>query len=480
VREGPERRKLQNVHTLDHDPVTVIGRYIVHDELASGGMASVHIGRLLGPVGFSRTVAIKILHPRYAKDPEFVAMFVDEARLAARIRHPNVVSTLDVVATDGQLVLVMEYVPGETLARLQSMFGRPIPPAIASAILVDVLDGLHAAHEARDEGDVPLDIVHRDVSPQNVMVGQDGAARVLDFGIAKAASQEHSTRNGAVKGKFPYMAPEQIARQKVDRRTDVFAAAVVLWEALTAERLFQADSPAAIVGRVMSDVCEAPSTLVPGLPPALDAIVLRGLSRDKDARFATAHEFARALETTVPPALRSEVRAWVEQTAHVVLTTRSKRIADIERGSASQAKLATTPDVLTTPGGPAVPVTHDTERAASGDHDGRHWLRRRARLAYGGSVVLATGVFLVVAFGRGPAKTDVAAGSAPVLPAPELGAPGELSAPSTDPVTTPIAPLAPGVRVLPRHLPQGRPRNRCDPPFTFSDAGVKRWKNACL
>src|SRR5262245_51026591 len=172
--------------------MSVIGRYALHGELASGGMATVHLGRLLGPVGFSRTVAIKRLHAQYAQDPEFVSMFLDEARLAARIRHPNVVPTLDVVATSGELFLVMEYVPGESLSRLARAARdrmERMPPRIVSAIMSGVLHGLHAAHEAKSERGEPLGIVHRDVSPQNVLVGTDGVARVLDFGVAKAAGR---------------------------------------------------------------------------------------------------------------------------------------------------------------------------------------------------------------------------------------------------------------------------------------------------
>src|SRR5580693_5872615 len=163
---------------VDHP--RVIGRYALYEELASGGMATVHLGRLMGPVGFSRTVAIKRLHAAYAKDPEFVAMFLDEARLAARIRHPNVVPTLDVVARDGELFLVMDYVQGESLARLvraSAATRRPIPVEIVSSIVCSVLFGLHAAHEATNDQGEPLSIVHRDVSPQNVLVGSDGVAR---------------------------------------------------------------------------------------------------------------------------------------------------------------------------------------------------------------------------------------------------------------------------------------------------------------
>src|SRR5580658_8361717 len=185
----------------------VIGRYVLYDEIASGGMASVHIGRLLGPAGFSRTVAIKRLHAHYAKDPAFVAMFLDEARLAARVRHPNVVSTLDVETKNAEIFLVMDYIQGESLSKLLRAAreaGAPVPGAVASAILGGVLYGLDAAHDATDEGGRPLRIVHRDVSPQNVLVGVDGISRVVDFGVARAASKLSTTQSGQLKGKLAY------------------------------------------------------------------------------------------------------------------------------------------------------------------------------------------------------------------------------------------------------------------------------------
>jgi serine/threonine protein kinase len=190
-------------------------------EIAAGGMATVHLGRLLGPVGFSRTVAIKRLHPQYAKDPDFVSMFLDEARVAARIQHPNVVPTLDVVSLEGELFLVMDYVAGESLGRLLRALrdrGPRVPPRIVGSIMTNVLYGLHAAHEARSERGEPLGLIHRDVSPQNVLVGLDGVARVLDFGVAKAAGRVQTTGDGQVKGKLSYMPPEQIAGGEIDRR----------------------------------------------------------------------------------------------------------------------------------------------------------------------------------------------------------------------------------------------------------------------
>ena len=174
----------------------IIDRYAIYDPIAAGGMAVVHFGRLLGQAGFSRTVAIKRLHPQFAADPEFVAMFLDEAHLAVRVQHPNVVSPLDVVVAGDELLVVMEYVSGETLSQLlrQTPEEEGVAPAIIGSVIVDTLYGLHAAHEAVGEDGTPLNMVHRDVSPQNVIVGVDGTARVLDFGVAKAAMRSHATK----------------------------------------------------------------------------------------------------------------------------------------------------------------------------------------------------------------------------------------------------------------------------------------------
>jgi serine/threonine protein kinase len=317
----------------------VFGRYALYDEIASGGMATIHIGRLLGPVGFSRTVAIKRLHAQFAKDPDFVSMFLDEARLAARIRHPNVIGTLDVVALEGELFLVMEYVPGESFARLwRTTFdtGRTIPLPIVSAILVGVLDGLHAAHEATDDNDEPLGIVHRDVSPHNILVGSDGISRVLDFGVAKAAGRLQSTHNGQLKGKISYMAPEQV-QGSVDRTSDVYSASVVLWEALTGKRLFFAETQAKTLANVLYPRVEAPGRIVAGISRELDAVVMRGLDPNPAARFPTAREMGQALQRVIPPATAYDVGDWVEATAGRVIASRANRVAMIARSSPSES-----------------------------------------------------------------------------------------------------------------------------------------------
>jgi len=297
-------------------------------------MASVHIGRLLGPVGFSRTVAIKRLHPQFARDPEFVTMFLDEARLAARIRHPNVASTLDVVATQGELFLVMEYIQGESLAqllRISNDAGKSIPQEIVRSIMSGVLHGLHAAHEAKSERGDPLGIVHRDVSPQNILVGTDGIARLLDFGIAKAASRAHVTRDRHIKGKLSYMAPEQIQNTEIDRRVDVYAAAVVTWELLTGKRLFLAESESGTLARVLTCSVPPPSAESRTVSFKLDQVVLRGLKRAREGRYATAREMALALESSGRLATASAVGEWVEQTAQVTLAARAADIAAVEQ-----------------------------------------------------------------------------------------------------------------------------------------------------
>jgi serine/threonine protein kinase len=313
--------------------VKVIGRYALFDELARGGMASVHIGRLLGQGGFARTVAIKRLHPHLAKDPEFVTMLLDEARLAGRIQHANVVAMLDVVATEGELFLVMEYVHGEALSRLlrkSSQTGQRVRPAIASALMVGALDGLHAAHEVRGDRGEPLGLVHRDVTPHNIMVRRDGNALVVDFGVAKAAGRFHTTEEGKIKGKLPYMAPEQLRGGNVTRRTDIYAAGAVLWETLVGERLVGGSNEGEVLEQLLFGSVKPPSSRVAGVPAALDDVVMRALARDPKDRYATAQEMARALEAAVAPALTSQVAAWLEELVADSLEKQEAKLASIE------------------------------------------------------------------------------------------------------------------------------------------------------
>ena len=308
-------------------------RYAVYGEIASGGMASVQYGRLLGPRGFSRAVAIKRLHAHFAREPEFVTMFVDEARLSARLVHANIIHTLDVIETPGEVALVMEYVHGETLwnlLRLARAEQKLIPLPVGCSLLASVLYGLHAAHEAAGDNGEPLCIVHRDVSPQNILIGADGIPRVLDFGIAKALGRLRSTPRGEIKGKLGYISCEQLRGEAVDRRTDIYGASAVFWEVLTGRVLFDGPSEPAVVHRVLYDSVAPPSSFRPELPATLDAIVLRGLSRERELRFASAREMALAIEREVGLASQSEVEAWLRELAGDRLDERGRVLAALQ------------------------------------------------------------------------------------------------------------------------------------------------------
>ncbi len=317
---------------------TIGGRYALCGEIASGGMATVHLARQVGAAGFARIVAIKRLHERYARDPDFVAMFLDEARIVARIRHPNVVQTIDVVAEDGELFLVMEYIHGESLLRMLQVGhrrGTVLPVPVVAAIVAGALHGLHEAHEARSETGDPLGIVHRDVSPHNILIGTDGAVRVLDFGVAKASQRIQTTREGQLKGKLSYMAPEQITNRPTDRRTDVYATAVVLWEALAGAKLFHGESEAAVLNQILLEEPRSPSTKTRQVPAALEAIVLRGLSREPYERFASAREMALAIESATALASPTEIGAMVASLCETTVSARAELIASIELKSSS-------------------------------------------------------------------------------------------------------------------------------------------------
>lgn len=299
-------------------------------------MASVHYGRLVGTGGFAKTVAIKRLHRSLATTDSFRKMILEEGRLAARVRHPNVVPPLDVLAEGGELLLVMEYVHGESLSRLMRASrdaNERVPLPVGAAILSNVLHGLHAAHEACDEAGKPLDIVHRDVSPQNIIVGADGVARVIDFGIAKAVTSEEMTSAGTIKGKVPYLSPEQLDGEPATKRTDIYAAAVVFWEVLTGRRLFGGNDDGEILRNIMAMEVKPPSAYNPLVAGTVDDVVLKAISRDPKKRYATAREMALALESAVHLATSTVVGAWTEKLAAEVLAERAARIREVEGAS---------------------------------------------------------------------------------------------------------------------------------------------------
>ena len=437
-----------------------MGRYELHARLAHGGMATVYLGRMRSPAGLARTVAIKRMHPHFAEDPAFAAMFFDEARLGMRLQHPNIVPIFDVISADGELLLVMEYVHGESLSGLLregSRAGAPVPAAIASAVLCGVLEGLHAAHETRSEGGGALGIVHRDVSPQNIVVGADGVARLLDFGVAKAAGRLQATLEGQIKGKLGYMAPEQLSGFEVDRRADVYAAAVVLWEMLTGERAFGGDAPPDVIRSVLSRDVPAPSSIVPELSRSLDDVVMRGMARDKTSRYPGAREMVAALERAIPPASASAVGAWVAVRAADALARRVAIIAQFEGASAgpTQPSKIVAPDeaptaAATTPLGTAV--------LARGSDDRRSPARRWAWTAVATVVV---GVPLAI-FGRhGVARSSTIGDvhglpAVTTLPAPAAAASHELDDTAGDAART-VAPTSSMAIASPIQAPSRSP-----------------------
>jgi serine/threonine-protein kinase len=294
------------------------GRYEVLEAFASGGMATVHWGRDLGAPGEGRTVAIKKLNAMLAKDPDFVAMFFDEARLMGRVQHPNVVSYIDVVTQDEDLFIVMEYVQGESIHRLHYRSGDPkgpLAPSIVVALMAAALDGLHAAHEARAEDGEPLHIVHRDVSPHNILVGIDGMARVLDFGIAKARGRSRTTAAGQVRGKIPYMSPEHVVGERVSRKADIYSLSVVAWELLAGRRRFAAPNETNLMSMVASPEPLPLGQIVDGVPESIDRIVLRGMAPEPRDRFPTAQAMATALREAMAESPKAEVATWVRTVA---------------------------------------------------------------------------------------------------------------------------------------------------------------------
>jgi serine/threonine-protein kinase len=474
----------------------IIGRYQLFDEIASGGMATVHYGRMTGSAGFARTVAIKRLHPHFAKSPEFAAMLIDEARLAARIRHPNVVSTIDIVAEGDEMLLVMDYVQGVTLAHLLRG-GSPIPVPIAVGIVTGSLYGLHSAHEATTEAGEPLDVVHRDVSPQNILIGVDGVPRVADFGIAKAAGRLQTTQDGQVKGKTAYMAPEQIRGRPVDRRTDVYAASVVLWEALSGHRLFTGESPAEVMNAVLEKRIPSLVQLRTDVPRELDAVVAKGLSRDPADRHASARVMAIALEEAVRPAGAREIGEWIERAAQSTLVARAQRIKNIEALASGATPSSGVVEIAR--GEVEVEVNTTTSSVVTDPAPPRHRKGRRAIAAVACSVVLAVAAAAWVFSARHPAASESASEPRASAPAPTMStappAPIDSTAAltpapsaSTPPLnpTAPSAPRAPGA-VSPRPSPRPRPppaamsgsHANCTPPYTIDTSGTRHWKDGC-
>jgi len=433
-----------------------VGRYELVYEIAAGGMASVYVARAHGVGGFERTVAIKVPHPHLRRDPEFGSMFLDEARLAARIHHPNVVGVLD-FGDAGSLYLVMEYIEGDHLAaliRAASAKGQRLPVGVALRIVLDTLEGLHAAHELVDDDGNRLNIVHRDTSPQNILVGIDGISRITDFGIARAEARASVTRDGQVKGKLAYIAPEQLASLPVTRQADVFGTGVLLWEALVGLRLFRADSEAETVNRVLKADVPVPSSLVPDLPAALDAIVMKALARNQVDRFESAAAFADAIEKSgVPIESHRAVASCVEELLGESIALRRDAVTRLARAGA--------------PRDPTVSAGHRRSAAIDeaetkfdvSEHVPSVQLAKQSRRWYVVAGALLVAALLVAVLAR-PRAALVSPASTRSTLVREPPAPGVAPRPAPALSNNPVVPVPPSVA----HDPESAPPPSATPP----------------
>lgn len=442
-----------------------VDRYELMGEIASGGMATVYLARLTGMGGFQRFVAMKRLHPHLASEKEFVEMFLDEARIAARIHHPNVVPILEVGASTVGYYLVMEYIEGDTLARLlarAASTGKKLPVSIALRIAIDMLSGLHAAHELHDDQNQPVHLVHRDVSPQNVLVGQDGIARITDFGVARAASRLTATRVGQLKGKIAYMAPEQAAgAEDLDRRADVFSSGIVIWEALAQKRLFKAENEAATLSRVIAEPVPLLFQIAPQVSKEVSGVVMRALDRDTNKRFMTCAAFADALEAAA--ALKDKVATPRELAAYVAEVMGQEIaqqrdnvrtwLAHSEPTNATATELPSGVIPSSSVSAAAISIPGFVEASRSGLSGSLSTVqqpqRSRVPLVLGGLLLiglLGAGGFMLTRSARSPGGEAAANGAAEpkVTPA---------AATASAPVEAPPAPAATSAAVLPPPTP---------------------------
>ncbi|RYZ04448.1 MAG: serine/threonine protein kinase [Myxococcales bacterium] len=300
-------------------PGHVLGRYELLLPIAAGGMAMVWAARLKGTRGFQKIVAVKTMLPKLSEDDQFEKMFLDEASLASKVRHPNAVEILDLGEQDGVLFLAMEWIDGVPLNTLMKVAKRSggAPPTVAIRIVMQASAGLHAAHELTDGKGKLLGLVHRDISPQNVLVTYDGVAKVVDFGVAKAtALGDGATQAGQLKGKVSYMAPEQVRGDGIDRRADVFAMGIVLYALTTGKHPFRKESEGATLFAITApEPVVAPRKFMPDYPEALQEVVLKALEKDRSLRYQSASELLRALDKALPAAARGseeEVGAFVQ------------------------------------------------------------------------------------------------------------------------------------------------------------------------
>jgi len=442
------------------------GKYRLIAELGQGGMAVVHLAVVQGHMGFRKLAVVKLLRSTYARDPDFVEMFLQEARLCARLSHPNIVHTYEVGVDDGRHYLAMEFLDGVSLyaATTLARKGGPFTVPMQARVLLEVLDGLKYAHELRDFDGKELKIVHRDVSPHNIFITFDGQVKVLDFGIAKAATSSVETATGVIKGKLTYMSPEQARGDLVDGRADLHAVGVMLWEAIAGRRRWPADMPQpALFSRLASgELPPDPGGLAKGLPRELDRIAMRGADPRDTERYQTAAEFQRDLEQALrlvePVSLRDvgamlrEAFAEDRKRLHGVIEQQVQEVAD---GHAPKAPadlptvrpLGRNRELIDTGEVPALPIPTSPESPEpSPDHAALTGATRRAPPKGPRSLwtagIMAAAVFAGLGFAllegkEGPPPTGVSFGTLRFRPRSAEAAPTAHDEPSESPALAP-------------------------------------------
>jgi serine/threonine-protein kinase len=468
------------------EPTLVIGRYSLHSPIAAGGMGIVHFATVThaGPDGtVTDVVAAKRLHPHLRHDQSFAMMLLDEARLAVSVRHPNVVQVMDVVSTPTDLLLVMEYVPGLSVHELMTHGlgdGRraPVPLSVAITIVVDGLRGLHAAHEAVGEDGLPLNLVHRDISPQNLLVDASGVTKLTDFGVAKAVGRLRSTRDGSIRGKIAYMSPEQVADSGVDQRADIYSFAVVLWELIAGRPMFEAETDVALFGKAMRGPTQRVSEFAPDISPALDTAIWRALARDPRRRYPSARAFADALVDAYGAVDHGWVAEWMRERAGALLEQRQATVRDL----LARDRDADDVDTITTVSQP-VDVT-----SAPMMIDGPPARKRN---------YVQMGLLGFVAAGATVAILMFATSNRAEPPPPPLTQPEPVAMPAPPPPSASVVAAAvvsskvvPAVAPAPAAAPKPRatapkrpaekdPKADCNPPYTEDETG-KHFKSWCL
>ncbi|HEY0464625.1 MAG TPA: serine/threonine-protein kinase [Polyangiaceae bacterium] len=450
----------------------VLGRYELLLPIAKGGMASVWAARLRGTRGFQKMVAIKTMLPGLVDDLHFERMFLDEASLASQVRHPHVIEILDLGEVDRILYLVMEWVDGEPLNIIMKYAATRggIPLAIAVSITAQACRGLHAAHELRDENGTLVGLVHRDVSPQNVLLTYEGVVKVVDFGVAKATSRATSdTEAGQLKGKIAYMSPEQLRGERIDRRTDVFAMGILLYMMTTGTHPFRGDDQSQTIRRISDDEpVTPPSSIVPGYPAGLEAVVLQSLAKDASKRYPTANDMLIGLTRALPPSMRPSTDEEVAEFLRALLPDRLEKRKSLIKGALEAAdrreagksgpRLADgdSPDEAPTVLEGLVSSREVTPSAEGQDslpgaskrdvfplaRDSRHVPdRNRMRTALSAALIAALGIIVALLISRRPGPTVAAVDSPAVSPA--LAVVRDSPPPADQPAVKPMEPLLP-------------------------------------